>query len=120
MKNFIQLLYELARRACRKYPVVPFTRIDSAQKNIEGAAEILLVLVIRKTPFQVAMQRHRINGKLQSIKIPGHFGRNILRHVTGRVLPQPIRFPIDKIETSLVLKNEIDESFHEPIGRRKL
>src|ERR1700704_4181962 len=105
MKNFIQLFHKLARRACRKYPVVPFARVDSAQKNIEGAAEIPLVLVIRNTPLQVAMQRDRINTKLQSVKICGHFSRNILGRVTGKACPQQIRFPIDKIETSLALKN---------------
>src|SRR5207248_1956415 len=120
MKNFIQLFHKLARRTRRKYPIVSFARIDSAQKNIEHAAEILLVLVTWQTPLQVAMQRHRINAKLQIIKIPGHFGRNILRRVTASVRSQPIRFPIDKIEASLVLKNQIDESFHESISRREL
>ena len=51
------------------------------------------------------MQRDRINTKLQIVKMPRHFRRNALRRVTGRVRTEPIRFPIDKIETSLVLKN---------------
>src|SRR5438477_12971184 len=105
MKNIIQLFHKSPRRASRKSPIVSFARIDSAQKNIEHAAEILLVLVTWQTPFQVAMLRHRINAKLQIVKILGHFGRNILGRVTGSVRSQPIRFPIDKIETSLVLKN---------------
>ncbi len=66
------------------------------------------------------MQRHRVNAQLQIVKIPRHFRRNILRRVTARVGPQPIRFPIDKIETSRVLKNQIDESFHESVGWREL
>src|SRR4029077_10053184 len=105
MKNFVQLFDELARRTCRKSPVFPLVRIDSAQKNIEGATEILFVLVARQTPSQVAMQRDRINAELQVVEIPGHLGRNIFGRVTGRIRSQPIRFPIDKIETSRVLKN---------------
>src|SRR5438046_8658223 len=66
------------------------------------------------------MQRHRVNAQLQIVKIPRHFLRNSLSRVTARVGPQPIRLPIDKIEPSRMLKNQIDESFHESVGWREL
>jgi hypothetical protein len=47
MKNFVQLLYKLGRRTREKYSVARLRWIDPAQKNVECAAEIFVVVVIR-------------------------------------------------------------------------
>src|SRR5207248_9590575 len=47
MKNLVQVLHKLLRRTGEKYSVARFPWIDPAQKNVECAAEISLVVVIR-------------------------------------------------------------------------
>jgi len=47
MKNFVQLLHKLVRWTREKYSVTWFPWIDPAQKNVECATEIFLVVVIR-------------------------------------------------------------------------
>src|SRR3982750_4402248 len=120
MKDFIQSFYKFARRTGRENSVLRYFRIESAQKNVEAAAEILLVLVTGQPPLQIAMKRHRINAELQIVKIPRHFCGNIFKRITGRIHSQAIRFPIDEIKTSFMLENEIDKAFHESVGAREL
>jgi hypothetical protein len=66
------------------------------------------------------MERDSVDAELQIVESPRHLGFNEGARIGIRLRSEPIRFPIHKVKSVLVLEYEINESFQEAAHWPKL